>query len=185
MNVNKHNCSNNYRIPQIHYLKLLKTDLKLDEILNYNKFKMPFGKFTPSKTDRIKTPCGKIVQTNTSEGYSGLFWGSVYDSNNNPILEPQEHFYELDNCGYKHWDTICEEISKHCLKYIEPYCGTHSHYQCGFGGDESDGLIDFWTEKPIPEMPDMLFEIDGDKYVMKWHYSAGYDDDSSVSYEDN
>jgi hypothetical protein len=146
---------------------------------------MPFGKFYPAKMEIITTSSGEIVETNSSDGYSGLLWGMVYTSNNNVIKNAEEYFYELDNNGYKYWDMIREFIATYCVNHIEPYCGSNGSYQYGFGGDECDGLIDFWTEKPIPEIPDMSFEIEGKRYVIKWHYSSGDPrDDTSVSSDD-
>ena len=139
---------------------------------------MSFGKFQPAKTETIKNMHGETVTVNTPAGYSGLFWGAVYNSKGKNIRQADDYFLELGEThdpddGFKYWDIISDAISEHCVKYIEPVCGPHHHYQSGFGGDESNGLIDFWTEKPIPEMPDMEFEIAGKKYVIKWKYSSG------------
>lgn len=139
---------------------------------------MPFGLFAPSRTDLITNKHGETVVLNTPEGYSGLFWGRVYDADGNRIKIAHDYFWHLGQVDYpdddfKYWGIIDSRIAEHCDTYILPYCGKRHHYQSGFGGDESDGLVDFWTEKPIPEMPDMPFEISGNQYVMKWEYSSG------------
>ena len=141
---------------------------------------MPFGKFHPAKDEMITTQRGEKVPLKTPAGYGGLFWGRVYGPDGKRIKIAQDYFMELgqDEDEFKYWYEIDTLIHQHCVKYISPYCGPRHHYQSGFGGDESDGLIDFWTEKPIPEMPDMPFEIAGKAYVLKWEYSSGSHDES-------
>jgi len=132
---------------------------------------MPFGKFKPAKSERTTDSRGHPVVLNTPAGYGGIFWGTVYDSNGKIVDE--DYFSDLaenTDDDYKYWDIIDEFILEHCLKYIDPFCGGQRCYQSGFGGKYSSGLIDFWTKDPIPEMPDMLFEIEGKKYIMKWRY---------------
>ena len=139
---------------------------------------MPFGKFQPAKSEETTDSRGRPVVLNTVAGYGGIFWGTVYDSNGNIVDE--DDFTDLaentdDDCKY--WDMIDEFIHQHCLKYIDPHCGGERCYQSGFGGKFSSGLIDFWTKDPIPEMPDMPFEIEGKKYVMKWYYDEDEEDE--------
>lgn len=138
---------------------------------------MPFGKFHPAKSEIITTMRGDKVPLNTPSGYGGLFWGRVYDSDGNRIRTASDYFWELGQDkpedDFRYWYAIDELIHQHCLKYIHPYRGDNHHYQSGFGGDDCDGLIDFWVKEPIPEMPDMPFEIAGEKYIIKWEYSSG------------
>jgi hypothetical protein len=131
---------------------------------------MPFGKFSPAKTEIVKSMSGQEITVNTPAGYSGIFWGTVYDSDETPMTGAYEYFMALDDLDTDCLDRISDLIYKHTLTYIDPYCGEHHHYQSGFGGDENDGLIDFWTENSIPEMPDMPFEVAGRQYVLKWDY---------------
>jgi hypothetical protein len=152
---------------------------------------MPFGKFIPAKTETIKNIRGELVSYSSPAGYGGLFWGRVYDSDGNLIRLASDYFWDLGQANnpeydFQYWEDIDKLIGEHCEKYIYPYRGDDHHYQYGFGGDESDGLIDFWVKDPIPEMPDMPFEIAGKKYVMKWDYSSGDPhDDTSVSSDDD
>jgi hypothetical protein len=141
---------------------------------------MAFGRFIPAKTNTIKNSSGNTVTYNTPAGYVGLFWGRVYDSEGIDIGMAGEYFWELGKIDFpdddfKYWHEINDAIDIYCLKYIDPYSSLDHHYQSGFGGDECSGLIDFWTKEPIPEMPDMPFEIAGKKYIMKWEYSSGDD----------
>jgi hypothetical protein len=158
-------------------------DLKVDEFIHLTT-KMPFGKFSPARNEIITTMGGDKVPLHTPAGYGGLFWGSVYGSDGNKIKRAENYFRELGEVDhpeddYTYWYDIDELISEHCIKYIGPYRGDiHHNYQSGFGGDECDGLIDFWTEKPLPDMPNMPFEIAGKRYILKWEYSSGSDSDS-------
>jgi hypothetical protein len=141
---------------------------------------MPFGKFYPAKKEPIKTISGETIEHSSPDGYGGLFWGCVYDSDGKQIRMAQDYFWNLGKDDhpeddFKYWYDIDELIHQHCLKYIHPYRGDRHHYQSGFGGDESDGLIDFWVKEQVPEMPDMPFEIAGKQYVLKWEYSSGDD----------
>lgn len=140
--------------------------------------KMPFGKFRPESTETIKNMYGEMVTFTNHAGYGGLFWGSVYDSDGNQIRMADDYFWDFGKVDhpeddFKYWYDIDNFIGEHCDKYIRPYSSNIHHYQYGFGGDESNGLIDFFVENPIPEMPDMPFEIAGKNYVMKWIYSSG------------
>ena len=141
---------------------------------------MTFGKFKPARNEIITTMRGDKVPVSTPAGYGGLFWGRVYGSDGTRIRNAEEYFWDLGKVDhpdddFKYWYEIDARINEHCTKYIAPYCDAHHHYQSGFGGDESDGLIDFWTEKPIPVMPTMRFEIAGQAYFLKWEYSGGHD----------
>lgn len=139
---------------------------------------MPFGKFYPAKKEMIKTMRGESVLLETPAGYGGLFWGRVYDSDGKRMRMASDYFWNLGQENnpehdFQYWEDIDQLIGEYCAKYIHPYCGDRHHYQYGFGGDESDGLIDFWVKDPIPEIPDMPFEIAGKKYVIKWEFSSG------------
>lgn len=151
---------------------------------------MPFGKFRPAENKIITNIYGEKVPLNTPSGYGGLFWGSVYDAKGKRINLASDYFWDrklpLDD-QFDAWEHISECIDAHCSKYVAPYCDDRHSYQSGFGGDESDGLIDFWAKDPIPEMPDMPFEVAGEKYTIRWDYSSGHDDsdDEEESYTDD
>ena len=129
---------------------------------------MPFGKYCP-------------VEKHTPAGYSGLFWGTVYGKYGERIANAQDYFRELAEengvDGFIYEDEISDALEEHCEIYIDPYCGIDYNYQSGFGGDDCDGLVDFWTEKPIPTMPPMYFKICKRIYVMKFEYSSGSEED--------
>lgn len=139
---------------------------------------MTFGKFYQTREIKI----GNTILKNPS-GYGGLFWGKVYDENmNDSIHFGSEYFIDLakDNemdDDFIYWDFITNCIEKHCEKYIDPLLNNDLkyHYQCGFGGDYLDGLIDFFTVSQVPRMPDLKFKIDDEKFTIKWEYSDGSD----------
>lgn len=141
---------------------------------------MPFGKYIPS--EEVFGECmGREVLVTTPAGYAGLFWGTVYEMDGTKINHAEAHFEQLAlNDGkdrYEYVNLIADVIDNHCHNYIAPYCGENGeyNYQSGFGGDESDGMIDFWCEKPIPRMPNSLFGFGGKTWFIKWEYSNGYD----------
>jgi hypothetical protein len=139
---------------------------------------MPFGTFHPAEDKVITTMYGDQVPLKTPAGYGGLFWGHVYDSDGKQLCMASEYFLDLGKTDhpeddFKYWYDIDELIHRHCMKYVHPYRGDTHHYQSGFGGDDCDGLIDFWLTEQVPEMPDMPFEIAGTQYVLKWTYSPG------------
>lgn len=121
------------------------------------------------------------VPLNTLAGYSGLFRGQVHSSLTGKLVSlAEDYFWMLGKIDYpddefKYWYYISDLINEHCIKYIRPYCGNgeNYYYQSGFGGDESNGLIDFWTQSPVPEMPDMHFKIAETLYMIKWKYIPG------------
>lgn len=133
----------------------------------------------------IKTWGENTVKISNPEGYYGLFWGRVYDQNGKCIYPASDYFMKLAEekkiDTFHYWDTIYELIDAYCKKHITPLVEDDDddkyHYQSGFGGDECDGLIDFWLPKQVPDLPDMPFTIDGTSYVLKWVY-AGDDEDN-------
>jgi len=143
---------------------------------------MPFGKFYPAKSEIITNMHGEKVPLNTPAGYGGLFWGRVFGEDGKHIKYADDYFMELAESNgeedeFVYWEIIDSEIGKHCEKYIEPIYkkSNHHHYQYGFGGDESSGLIDFWLPEQIPEMPSLQFKIKDKTYTLRWEYSSGDD----------
>lgn len=139
---------------------------------------MPYGKYNPAKSEKIINSRGETTIINTPEGYSGLFWGKVY-CDDVEIQNAEDYFLKItgsdEHLEFDYWDQISDIIEQHCTKYIFPYVKDHYnyHYQSGFGGDECDGLIDFWLPVPIPKMPDIVFKIQGKIYQLRWTFSSG------------
>ena len=118
---------------------------------------MSFGKYQP-----------KDSTLNTHSGYAGLFWGHIYDSKGNEIKNAEEHFMP-----FEYWDIIDDAIGEHCNKYLGPLIKNNLiySYQYGFGGDNCNGLIDFWLPVQVSEMPDLKFKIKDEEYTLKWECS--------------
>jgi hypothetical protein len=148
---------------------------------------MPYGKFIPAENKIITNIYGEKVPLNKPAGYTGLFWGSVLDAKGKTIELASDYFWDREDFehGFNCWEIIDEFIGQHCAKYISPYCGEKHSYQYGFGGDECDGLIDFWATERIPTMPDMPFEIAEEKYTITWRYSPGHSDDDDEDDDDD
>ena len=92
--------------------------------------------------------------------YSGLIWGSVYDANDIKIEDAQTHFWDEDPDLFIE---ISDYMMTHVRKYIHP-----GGFQAGFGGDDKDGCIDYAYNKPVEQIPKMLFQINGRSYSMRF-----------------
>jgi hypothetical protein len=141
---------------------------------------MPFGKFSPAESRMITNSRGEKLPLNTPAGYAGLFWGKVFHGNGRRIKNAEDYFCNLakkngEDYEYLYWDIIGEAIDLYCEKYIAPLINDHDqyHFQSGFGGDECDGLIDFWLPEPIAKMPPLRININGKNYILRWEYSSG------------
>lgn len=146
--------------------------------------KMAFGKFIPAESKIITNIYGEKVPLNKPAGYAGLFWGTVFDENGGKIDVASDYFRELasdlgEDDDFCYWEIIDHAIEQYCKKHLRPISdkSERHHYQYGFGGDNCDGLIDFWLPESVPEMPDLEFTIDNKKYTIRWEYSPGDDDD--------
>lgn len=119
-----------------------------------------------------------MTDSNKLNGYGGLFWGAVYDSDELRILSASDYFVDLAESNdldmFTYCDAINELINHCCHKQFDSLLDkTTTHcYQSGFGGSNCDGLIDFWLPKPIPEMPDIQFIIDDKRYTLRWTFSS-------------
>jgi hypothetical protein len=122
--------------------------------------------------------------------YVGLFWGTIFDEDGSKfrslrmqagqLVESDDfNLYMLDVQGA--WEKINDKLQDHMTKQIGPTVSPYG-WQCGFGGDEMDGLLDFCLPTRIPCPPPMHFTINGIKYTMKFKYSG--DDDSDLSSEE-
>lgn len=139
---------------------------------------MAFGEYHAAEESMITNIHGEQVLLKTPAGYGGLFWGNVYFKDTGECISMAEYYFtdlgeRNDDCIYDYWMTIDEYIGKHCKKYLPKKTSEHHHYQYGFGGNNCDGLIDFWLAEPVKKMPDMEFVIEGVTYVLKWRYSSG------------
>lgn len=118
-------------------------------------------------------------------GYIGLFWGSVRNEDGSVLKSTKkygeeivesdsatDYFFDIEDNGNEAWDIINEKLQRHMRTHIGKVDFHEYHWQCGFGGDEMDGLLDFWLPTQIGCPPDMQFEILGRKYVMSFNYGG-------------
>ena len=133
--------------------------------------KVFYGEFKPEERFINQFSNKKVV---TPAGYSGLFVGRVYDSMNNLIPDADTYFWNLDqSVGKLGDDSIDTALRAHLAKKWHPLESVSSKYsyQSGFGGDEGNGLIDFFLKKQMPCPPDMKFKVHDKNYTMKFIYS--------------
>jgi hypothetical protein len=118
-------------------------------------------------------------------GYTGLFRGHVTDIDGNKIHEYSACDYFLDlkkpenddgGLNFETWEIINQQLGEF-VKIHMPQQEDEYHWQCGFGGDESDGLIDFFCKQKVKLPPPMIFEVYGKKYEMTWKYYGDSDRD--------
>jgi hypothetical protein len=125
---------------------------------------------------------GQKIKTNSGiTGYGGLFWGSVSNEDGSNIEYASDFFFKVEENGKEAWDIINDKLHLHLHKHIGKVDRLKYHWQCGFGGDEMDGLLDFWLPTQIECPPDMKFKILGEKYVMSFNYGG---DDLDLSPEE-
>ena len=96
--------------------------------------------------------------------YTGLIWGGVYDADDMQVVSADDKFWELDEG--KTMEIVSELVYKHASKYI-----LRGFFQAGFGGDDSDGAIDYCSTFPIQQIPPMEFGVGEKKYTMKFSKS--------------
>jgi hypothetical protein len=114
-------------------------------------------------------------------GYLGMFWGSVRNEDRTALEDAADYFFDIVDNGRDAWDIINDKLHRHLRKHIGEVDPIKYHWQCGFGGDEMDGLLDFWLPTQITCPPDMKFAILDRKYVMSFSYAG---DDSGFSSEE-
>jgi len=140
---------------------------------------------------------GKSINAHISpKGYYGVFWGSVSNEDGSvptrmkkfgdgeiETENAQEYFYDMkvDDRGNDAYDIINDNLHRHLQTHIGEVDPIKYHWQCGFGGDEMDGMLDFWLPTKIKCPPDMKFAILGKNYVMSFSYA---EDDSGLSSEE-
>jgi len=101
-----------------------------------------YGEFTPTEDNR-------------PEGYSGLFIGRVYDSDNHRNTEVETDPVGLSNHLHTKWHQRLPVTSKYGYQYRDE-------------GDQT--VLDFFLERKMPNPPDFQFEMGNETYTMKFKY---------------
>lgn len=146
-----------------------------------------YGEKIESETYQVTSQEGIIKTYNTTPGYTGLFRANIthadgsliLDHNGKEVYDKAEYFYDD---MFTNWHIIQKAMDDGLEDYIIRFTSSGSeisyNMQCEFGGDGSDGIIDFFTPSPIPMPPKVAFTIDGNNYLMTWYY---VEDDKSES----
>jgi len=117
---------------------------------------------------------GRVLKSQiTPKAYSGMFWGSVSNEDGSTLKYASDYFFEVVDNGKEAWDIINDKLDRHLQTHIGDVDSKKYRWQSGFGGDEMDGLLEFWLPTRIECPPDMKFEILGKTYVMSFHYDGG------------
>lgn len=146
-----------------------------------------YGEKIDSETHQVTSQDGVIKTYKTTPGYTGLFRANITYSDGNLILDHNgkevydkaEYFYDD---MFTNWHIIQKAMDDGLEEYVDRFTclssDTSHNMQCEFGGDGSDGIIDFFTSQPVPLPPPIAFTIDGKSYLMTWCY---VEDDKSES----
>jgi len=142
---------------------------------------MGYGKFSPARKFSGTRMDGSHYSGETPNGYTGMFRAKVTLANGKEILTEygcnvysvSNYFFERDNNS---WETV-NEFMKKFYGPIVPYDGSYG-CQYAFGGDESDGLIDFFAKERVELPRPMKFELFGNEYLLTWYYQSEEDDNS-------
>ena len=98
----------------------------------------------------------------------GLIRAKVYNQDGSLLKNAEDYFFEMDDMVGLYWEIISNNVSKHVAAYFPKWELDKNSWQAGFGGDEGSGLIDFALQSHPPAVPDMEFEIENKKYIMKF-----------------
>ena len=89
------------------------------------------------------------------EGFSGLFIGRVYDSDNHRNTEVETDPVGLSNHLHTKWHQRLPVTSKYGYQYRDE-------------GEQT--VLDFFLERKMPNPPDFQFEMGNETYTMKFKY---------------
>ena len=143
---------------------------------------MPYGNFKPERKFGGTRLDGSKYTGKTPAGYTGLFKATVTYQNGEPILrsngtvwsDVSDYFCHEDIKNgvkkYASWSFIDKIMFEELEKNFPNTTGTSYNIQYGFGGDESSGLIDFFTEVQLEIPEPIYFELYEKKYRMTWEY---------------
>jgi hypothetical protein len=90
--------------------------------------------------------------------YTIVFWGTVYDQAGIRVENAARQFWNEDS---ESWDHISGCIRKHASKFIRK-----ENFQSGFGGNYSDGCIEYSTWEKVDTIPLMKFQTNEKLYTM-------------------
>jgi len=147
-----------------------------------------YGKYQPAEKYSGKRPDGTEYSGETLAGYSGDFRGSITDIDGNDVDDysasqyfltlrnPKNNTLKEDDMNFETWEIIDNYISN-CVSEYMPECDhKYYHWQCRFGGNDLDGLVEFFCKEKVKILPPMIFKVYDKSYRMIWTYHAGYDD---------
>ena len=99
-------------------------------------------------------------ESEDNQGYSGIFIGRVYDSDNRRNTEVETDTVGLSNHLHTKWHQRLPVTSKYGYQYRDE-------------GDET--VLDFFLETKMPNPPDFQFQMGTETYTMKFKYYLSQD----------
>lgn len=147
-----------------------------------------YGSYIASRKFSGKRSDGTEYSGETPAGYCGVFRAHITDINGNKLHEysvsdyflalknPDGNEYTGKDMNFETWEIVDEQISRVLCKHMPKRTHSSYHWQSGFGGDEGDGLVDFFCEQKVTLPPLSIFHLYGKLYKMTWYY-CGDDDE--------
>ena len=156
--------------------KIKDKDYSYDEVLHRYNYLLKKKKKYLRKTETtfsFHKKYGKFKKHKNVVGYEGIFNAVVFDQEGlkmNNILE-----YLEDNSPDDEWvEIVNEKLEQHLENYYPE--DQKYNFQFGFGGDDRDGSIFFFTKEMIYLPEPMEFKLYGKKYLMTWKNEIILDD---------
>jgi len=123
---------------------------------------------------------GDKMTMGKSVGYNGEFYGKIVVKETGESVDQDDFEYDENGELSNDWDFIYDTMDGHFDKYLLDTftqaelrtINENSDYMFyhGFGGDEGDGIFNFFSPKKIPLPPPMEFTAPGtgETYVMSF-----------------
>ena len=157
--------------------KIKDKDYSYDEVLSrYNYLLKKEGKKL-SKTENnfsFQKKYGKFKKHKNVVGYEGIFNAVVFDQKGLKMRNILK--YLEDNSPDDDWvEIVNEKLEQHLENYYPE--DQKYNFQFGFGGDDRDGSIFFFTKEMVYLPEPMEFKLYGKKYLMTWENEIILDED--------
>ena len=116
----------------------------------------------------------KKTHSKKVEGYEGEFYGIISEKNTG-------HQITENDFDTEEYDIINEKLNLHCEEYRKANFTEEENkelddsqsiyeFRCGFGGDDQNGVINFFVSKQIPLPSKMKFTINNITYIMRFKF---------------
>ena len=157
--------------------KIKDKDYSYDEVLHRYNYLLKKEKKYLRKTETtfsFRKKYGKFKKHKNVVGYEGIFKAVVFDQKGLTV-----DLLEYLDDNYTESDEWTEIVNEKLEQHLENYYPEDQKYnfQFGFGGDDRDGSIYFFSKEPLYLPKPMEFKLYGKKYLMTWENEIILDED--------